>query len=76
MFEILGLEEKKTHVSGDACQKVLENLNSASSLKDLFYALKVNNILKCDVNSNALKVLFLFLLAWAFVVLIMIWLLF
>ncbi|WVY97551.1 hypothetical protein V8G54_029702 [Vigna mungo] len=55
VFEILGLEEKKTHVSGDACQKVLENLNSASSLKDLFYALKVNNILKCDVNSNALK---------------------
>ncbi|KOM35242.1 hypothetical protein LR48_Vigan02g139200 [Vigna angularis] len=55
VFEILGLEEKKTHLSGDACQKVLENLDSASSLKDLFYALKVNNILKCDVNSNALK---------------------
>ncbi|XP_027935095.1 dolichyl-diphosphooligosaccharide--protein glycosyltransferase subunit 2-like [Vigna unguiculata] len=55
VFEILGLEEKKTHVSGDACQKVLENLDSASPLKDLFYALKVNSIVKCNVNSNALK---------------------
>jgi len=76
VFEILGLEEKKTHVSGDACQKVLENLDSASPLKDLFYALKVNSIVKCNVNSNALKVLFIFLLAWTFVVIIMMWLLF
>jgi len=56
VFEIIGFEEKKTHVSGDTCQKVLENLNSASPLKDLFYALKVNAILKCDVNREALKV--------------------
>ncbi|ESW16876.1 hypothetical protein PHAVU_007G191800 [Phaseolus vulgaris] len=55
VFEIIGFEEKKTHVSGDTCQKVLENLNSASPLKDLFYALKVNAILKCDVNREALK---------------------
>ncbi|KAK7335448.1 hypothetical protein VNO80_27292 [Phaseolus coccineus] len=55
VFEIIGFEEKKNHVSGKTCQKVLENLDSASPLKDLFYALKVNNILKCDVIREALK---------------------
>jgi len=76
VFEIIGLEEKKTHVRGDTCQKVLENLDSASALKDLFYALKVNSILKCDVNREALKVPFMFARGWAFVVIIIIWLLF
>ncbi|KAK7345759.1 hypothetical protein VNO77_16370 [Canavalia gladiata] len=54
VFEILGIE-KKPLASTDTCQKVLENLGSSLPLKDLFYALKVNGILKCNVNGKPLK---------------------
>ncbi|XP_027364039.1 dolichyl-diphosphooligosaccharide--protein glycosyltransferase subunit 2-like isoform X2 [Abrus precatorius] len=54
VFEILGIE-KKPLASAETCQKVLENLRSSSPLKDLFYALKVNGMLKCNVNGEVLK---------------------
>ncbi|XP_019461463.1 PREDICTED: dolichyl-diphosphooligosaccharide--protein glycosyltransferase subunit 2-like [Lupinus angustifolius] len=54
VFEVLGIE-KKTHVSTTSCPKVLENLGSSSPLKDLYYALKVNGILKCKVDAKVLK---------------------
>ncbi|XP_057751949.1 dolichyl-diphosphooligosaccharide--protein glycosyltransferase subunit 2-like isoform X1 [Arachis stenosperma] len=55
VFEILGIEEKH-RVSTDTCKVVLENLSSlSSSLKDLFYALKVNGILKCKVNGEVFE---------------------
>ncbi|CAI8594309.1 unnamed protein product [Vicia faba] len=41
VFEILALENKPD-VSITTCRKVVENLGSSSSLKDLFYALKVD----------------------------------
>lgn len=57
VFEILAIE-KKPPVTTDTCHTVLENLGSSSSpLKDLFYALKVSGILKCDVDGAVLKVL-------------------
>ncbi|CAJ1968186.1 unnamed protein product [Sphenostylis stenocarpa] len=55
VFEILGIQEKKAHERGATCPKVLENLVSTSPLKDLFYALKVNVILKCDVNGEVFE---------------------
>ncbi|KAH1227479.1 Dolichyl-diphosphooligosaccharide--protein glycosyltransferase subunit 2 [Glycine max] len=55
VFQILGIEEKNTPVNEDTCQKVVESLASSSPLKDLFYALKVNAILKCNVNGNVFK---------------------
>ncbi|XP_004495085.1 dolichyl-diphosphooligosaccharide--protein glycosyltransferase subunit 2-like isoform X2 [Cicer arietinum] len=55
VFEILAIE-KKPPVTTDTCHTVLENLGSSSSpLKDLFYALKVSGILKCDVDGAVLK---------------------
>lgn len=60
VFQILGIEEKNTPVNEDTCQKVVESLASSSPLKDLFYALKVNAILKCNVNGNVFKVLFFY----------------
>jgi oligosaccharyltransferase complex subunit delta (ribophorin II) len=35
----------------------VENLGSSSSLKDLFYALKVNGILKCKVDRGVFQVI-------------------
>lgn len=56
VFEILSIQ-KKPIVTKDTCQKVLENLGSSSSpLKDAFYALKVNGILKCKVDAAIFKV--------------------
>ncbi|KAI5394868.1 dolichyl-diphosphooligosaccharide--protein glycosyltransferase subunit 2 [Lathyrus oleraceus] len=55
VFEILSIE-KKPIVTKDTCEKVLENLGSSSSpLKDVFYALKVNGILKCKVDDAVFK---------------------
>lgn len=59
VFEILSIE-KKPIVTKDTCQKVLENLGSSSPLKDVFYALKVNGILKCNVGAAIFKVFILF----------------
>ncbi|KAL2323420.1 hypothetical protein Fmac_027799 [Flemingia macrophylla] len=56
VFQILGIEEENNaHASTATCQKVLENLGSSSLLKDLFYALKVNKILKCNVNGEGFE---------------------
>ena len=61
VFEILAIEEKH-RVTAETCEKVLENLgSSSSSLQDLFYALKVNGILKCKVNGEVFKVLIFFI---------------
>ncbi|CAI8587182.1 unnamed protein product [Vicia faba] len=55
VFEFLALENKP-NVSITTCRKVVENLGSSSSLKDLFYALKVNGILKCKVDKGVFQV--------------------
>lgn len=61
-FEVLGID-KKLDISTSSCQSVLKTLWSASSAsKDLFYALKVNRILKCEINDEAFEVYFLFYL--------------
>ncbi|KDP26516.1 hypothetical protein JCGZ_17674 [Jatropha curcas] len=47
-FEVLGIDK-----SVAACQLVSESLKSSSSAsKDLFFALKVNGILKCEINDG------------------------
>ncbi|KAL9358707.1 hypothetical protein Peur_046830 [Populus x canadensis] len=54
-FEVLGID-KKSDIDTAACQSVLEILGSPSSaLKDLFYALKVNGILKCDIEKDVFE---------------------
>ncbi|KAJ6684915.1 DOLICHYL-DIPHOSPHOOLIGOSACCHARIDE--PROTEIN GLYCOSYLTRANSFERASE SUBUNIT 2 [Salix purpurea] len=54
-FEVLGID-KKTDINTAACQSVLETLGSSSSaLKDLFYALKVNGILKCEIKKDVFE---------------------
>nr|KYP37506.1 Dolichyl-diphosphooligosaccharide--protein glycosyltransferase subunit 2 [Cajanus cajan] len=54
VFEILAVGNKPD-VSAATCQKVVENLGPSSLVKDLFYALKVNSILKCKVNGGVFK---------------------
>ncbi|MED6206828.1 hypothetical protein PIB30_030389 [Stylosanthes scabra] len=54
VFEILAVGDKPD-VRTTTCPKVLENLGSPTPLKDLFYALKVNGILKCKVNKDVFK---------------------
>jgi oligosaccharyltransferase complex subunit delta (ribophorin II) len=56
VFDILALENKPD-VSATTCQNVVENIGSSSSLKDLFYALKVNGILKCKVDRGVFQVI-------------------
>ncbi|CAK7346376.1 unnamed protein product [Dovyalis caffra] len=54
-FEVLGID-KKSDISTAACQSVSEILGSLSStLKDSFYALKVNGILKCDIKEDVFE---------------------
>uniref|UniRef100_A0A6N2KP07 Dolichyl-diphosphooligosaccharide--protein glycosyltransferase subunit 2 n=1 Tax=Salix viminalis TaxID=40686 RepID=A0A6N2KP07_SALVM len=54
-FEVLGID-KKTDINTAACQSVLETLGSSSSaLKDLFYALKVTGILKCEIRKDVFE---------------------
>lgn len=54
-FQILGLE-KGADVSETTCQLVVEKfMSSESSTKDLFHALKVNSILKCQIDSKAVE---------------------
>ncbi|KAK4573124.1 hypothetical protein RGQ29_031192 [Quercus rubra] len=54
-FEILGIK-KRPDISTASCQSVSETLGSStSSLKDVFHALKVNNILKCKVNDETFQ---------------------
>ncbi|KAG8389197.1 hypothetical protein BUALT_Bualt02G0203900 [Buddleja alternifolia] len=52
-FEVLGIE-KKPDVKPSACASVVDTLRStSSSLKDLFHALRVNGILKCELKDEA-----------------------
>ncbi|KAL6564482.1 hypothetical protein OROMI_015932 [Orobanche minor] len=52
-FEVLGIE-KKPDVRTTACASVASTLLYASSaLKDLFHALRVNGILKCELKNEA-----------------------
>ncbi|XP_011080069.1 dolichyl-diphosphooligosaccharide--protein glycosyltransferase subunit 2 [Sesamum indicum] len=52
-FEVLGIK-KKPDIRTSACASVVDTLQSTSSaLKDLFHALRVNGILKCDLSNEA-----------------------
>ncbi|CAA0832185.1 Dolichyl-diphosphooligosaccharide--protein glycosyltransferase subunit 2 [Striga hermonthica] len=54
-FEILGIE-KKSDVKTSACASVASTLLSASSaVKDLFHALSVNGLLKCELKNEAFR---------------------
>ena len=44
-------------MSTTTCKKVAENLELSSPVKDLFYSLKVNGILKCKVDGDVFKVI-------------------
>ncbi|KAI7995750.1 Dolichyl-diphosphooligosaccharide--protein glycosyltransferase subunit 2 [Camellia lanceoleosa] len=51
-FEILGIG-KDLNVRDSTCPSVVDTLgSSSSSLKDLFYALRVNKLLKCEINEE------------------------
>uniref|UniRef100_A0A803PGL8 Dolichyl-diphosphooligosaccharide--protein glycosyltransferase subunit 2 n=1 Tax=Cannabis sativa TaxID=3483 RepID=A0A803PGL8_CANSA len=51
-FEILGVD-KKADIKSATCRSVIETLGSSSpSPKDLFHALRVNGILKCEVKDQ------------------------
>ncbi|XP_050364258.1 dolichyl-diphosphooligosaccharide--protein glycosyltransferase subunit 2 [Argentina anserina] len=53
-FEVLGIE--KPDVRGATCKSVVEKLGLlASTPKDLFFALKVNRILKCEVKKEVFE---------------------
>lgn len=54
-FEILGLD-KVADVSPATCPLVVEKLGSSSSAtKDLFHALRVNSILKCQIGAKTIE---------------------
>ncbi|OWM81502.1 hypothetical protein CDL15_Pgr007540 [Punica granatum] len=54
-FDILGIE-RRTNVRGSTCSSAVEVLGSSSSpVKDVFYALKVSSLLKCDVRQSQLE---------------------
>lgn len=56
-FEVLGIE-KKLGIKTSSCASVADTIRSTSSaLKDIFHALSVNSILKCELNSKAFRVL-------------------
>ena len=60
-FKVLGIE-KKHDITTSSCASVAHTLKSTSSAsKDYFHALRVNSILKCDLNSEAFRVLKIFL---------------
>ena len=55
-LEILGID-KKSDLSSGTCENVAKVLASPSSaLKDVFFALSVNGILKCKTGENVPKV--------------------
>ncbi|XP_047976320.1 dolichyl-diphosphooligosaccharide--protein glycosyltransferase subunit 2-like [Salvia hispanica] len=54
-FKVLGIE-KKHDITTSSCASVAHTLKSTSSAsKDYFHALRVNSILKCDLNSEAFR---------------------
>lgn len=55
-FEILGIQGKPD-ISTSSCQSVSETLGSSSSTTNgLFHALKVNRILKCEIDEEIFQV--------------------
>ncbi|XP_022155085.1 dolichyl-diphosphooligosaccharide--protein glycosyltransferase subunit 2 [Momordica charantia] len=50
-FDILGIKEKPD-INTVTCKSVSEVLGSSEVLKDLLYALKVNNDLKCEIQEE------------------------
>ncbi|XP_057484343.1 dolichyl-diphosphooligosaccharide--protein glycosyltransferase subunit 2-like [Actinidia eriantha] len=51
-FDLLGIG-KELNIRASACPSVVDTLGSASSsLKDLFYALRVNMLLKCEISEE------------------------
>lgn len=48
-FEILGIG-KELNVRASTCSSVVDNLGPSSSLKDLFYALRANALLTCEIK--------------------------
>lgn len=58
-FEILGIE-KDLDISTSTCPLIAETFKSSSaSLKDVSFALKSNRVLKCKIDGEEFKVLFL-----------------
>ncbi|KAM1791851.1 hypothetical protein ACFX12_035766 [Malus domestica] len=54
-FEVIGIN-KKSDIRAATCQSVVDKLGSSSSApKDLFFALKVNSILDCEVKNEVLE---------------------
>ncbi|XP_042046599.1 dolichyl-diphosphooligosaccharide--protein glycosyltransferase subunit 2-like [Salvia splendens] len=54
-FKVLGIE-KKHDITTSSCASVAHTLKSTSlASKDYFQALRVNSILKCDLNSEAFR---------------------
>ncbi|XP_047316031.1 dolichyl-diphosphooligosaccharide--protein glycosyltransferase subunit 2-like [Impatiens glandulifera] len=54
-FNILGIE-KDLNIKDSTCSSVVDTLGSPStSPKELFYALKVNNVLKCEVKGDVFE---------------------
>ncbi|CAN0886033.1 Dolichyl-diphosphooligosaccharide--protein glycosyltransferase subunit 2, partial [Linum grandiflorum] len=54
-FQVLGVENKPD-VGTAACLSVSQTLgSSSSSLKDTFYALNVNGVLKCEVDAGTVE---------------------
>ncbi|TQE09853.1 hypothetical protein C1H46_004627 [Malus baccata] len=54
-FEVLGIN-KKSDIRAATCQSVVDKLGSSSSApKDLFFALKVNSILDCEIKNEVLE---------------------
>uniref|UniRef100_A0A9I9DX10 Dolichyl-diphosphooligosaccharide--protein glycosyltransferase subunit 2 n=1 Tax=Cucumis melo TaxID=3656 RepID=A0A9I9DX10_CUCME len=53
-FDILGIQEK-LNINAATCKSVSEVLSSSAVLKDLFYALRVNDVLKCDIKEETFE---------------------
>ncbi|KAE8637351.1 hypothetical protein CSA_011901 [Cucumis sativus] len=53
-FDILGIQEKPD-INAATCKSVSEVLGSSAVLKDLFYALRVNDVLKCDIKEETFE---------------------
>ena len=54
-FDILGIQEKPD-ISAATCKSVSEVLGSSAVLKDLFHALRVNDVLKCEIKEEIYEV--------------------
>lgn len=59
-FDILGIQEKPD-IDVGTCKSVSEVLGSSTVSKDLSYALKVNDVLKCEIKEEIYEV---FLYSW------------